>query len=76
MTTPEELHKLTSQFYDGNPDMEDGRLRLHRIEYEVTLRAILNELPPGRKGLKILDVGGGTGASYLSDTKPCKRSLL
>ncbi|KAI0325792.1 S-adenosyl-L-methionine-dependent methyltransferase [Cubamyces sp. BRFM 1775] len=61
MTTPEDLNQLTSQFYDGNPDMEDNRLRLHRIEYEVTLRTILNELPPGRTGLKILDIGGGTG---------------
>ncbi|KAI0659039.1 S-adenosyl-L-methionine-dependent methyltransferase [Cubamyces menziesii] len=61
MATPQELNKLTSEFYNGNPDMEDGRLRLHRIEYEVTLRTILNVLPPGRTGLKILDIGGGTG---------------
>ena len=61
MATPQELNKLTSEFYNGNPDMEDGRLRLHRIEYEVTLRTILNALPPGRTGLKILDIGGGTG---------------
>ncbi|KAI0635021.1 S-adenosyl-L-methionine-dependent methyltransferase [Trametes polyzona] len=58
---PEELNTLTSQFYDANSALEDDRLRKHRIEYEVTLRTIIGRLPSGRKGLKILDIGGGTG---------------
>ncbi len=62
MATPQELNALTSQFYDANPVLEDERLRKHRIEFEVTLRTILRRLPPGRTGLKILDIGGGTGA--------------
>ncbi|KAL1941554.1 hypothetical protein VTO73DRAFT_6993 [Trametes versicolor] len=61
MATPQELNTLTSQFYDANPALEDDRLRKHRIEFEVTLRMILRHLPPGRTGLKILDIGGGTG---------------
>ncbi|OJT11508.1 hypothetical protein TRAPUB_11980 [Trametes pubescens] len=61
MATPQELNALTSQFYDANPVLEDERLRKHRIEFEVTLRTILRRLPPGRTGLKILDIGGGTG---------------
>ncbi|KAI0367250.1 S-adenosyl-L-methionine-dependent methyltransferase [Pilatotrama ljubarskyi] len=61
MATPQELHALTSQQYNEHPEVEDDRLRQHRIEFEVTLRTILGRLPPGRTGLKILDVGGGTG---------------
>ncbi|KAI0349776.1 S-adenosyl-L-methionine-dependent methyltransferase [Trametes cingulata] len=61
MATPQELNALTSHRYNENPNLEDERLRKHRIEYEVTLRTILSRLPPGRTGLKILDIGGGTG---------------
>ena len=59
-TTPEQLNAATSEWYNANPDLEDGRLRAHRIEYEVTLRSILACLPD-RLNLKILDIGGGTG---------------
>ncbi|KAI0674170.1 S-adenosyl-L-methionine-dependent methyltransferase [Trametes maxima] len=61
MDAPQQLHTLTARFYDSDPTLEDNRLRQHRIEYEVTLRTILNRLPPGRTGLRILDIGGGTG---------------
>ncbi|KAI0646168.1 S-adenosyl-L-methionine-dependent methyltransferase [Trametes meyenii] len=61
MHAPQRLNSLTAQFYDRDPMLEDNRLRQHRIEHEVTLRTILNRLPSGRTGLKILDVGGGTG---------------
>ena len=59
--TAQELNAATSQWYNANPELEDGRLRTHRIEFEVTLRSILAHLPD-RPGLKILDIGGGTGS--------------
>ncbi|KAI0777550.1 S-adenosyl-L-methionine-dependent methyltransferase [Trametes elegans] len=61
MSTPAELNTLTARWYDENPGLEDDRLRLHRMEFEVTLRTILASLAPGRTDLKILDIGGGTG---------------
>ena len=64
MTTPEELNARTADFYDANPSLEDDRLRKHRIEFEVTLRTILSVLPLERTGLRILDIGGGTGTPY------------
>ena len=54
------LNAITADWYNANPDLEDGRLRAHRIEFHVTLRTILARLPD-RPGCKILDVGGGTG---------------
>ena len=61
--TPHHLNAVTSQWYNAHPELEDGRLREHRIEYEVTLRSILAHLPD-RPGLKNLDIGGGTGTPY------------
>ena len=61
-STAHELNAATAQWYNTNPELEDGRLRAHRIEFEVTLRTILGRLP-GRPGLKILDIGGGAGKS-------------
>lgn len=60
MASPQDLHSATTQSYDANPTMEDERLKAHRIEYEVTLRTILDHLPKDR-ATKILDVGGGAG---------------
>lgn len=65
MATPEELNARTADFYDANPSLEDDRLRKHRIEFEVTLRTILSVLPPESAGLKVLDIGGGTGIMLL-----------
>ncbi|KAH8075998.1 S-adenosyl-L-methionine-dependent methyltransferase [Cristinia sonorae] len=59
MKDPIKLLTATSQFYSANPSLEDGRLKAHRVEFEVTLRAILQYLP--ESPAKILDVGGGTG---------------
>ena len=55
------LNAITADWYNANPNLEDGRLRAHRIEFHVTLRTILARLPD-RPGCKILDVGGGTGS--------------
>lgn len=54
------LNAATKEWYNANPDFEDNRLRARRIEFEVTLRAILARLPD-RPGLRIRDIGGGTG---------------
>ncbi|TFK86400.1 S-adenosyl-L-methionine-dependent methyltransferase [Polyporus arcularius HHB13444] len=59
-STPQDLNAATTQWYNTNPELEDGRLRAHRIEFEVTLRTIISRLPD-RPGLKILDIGGGAG---------------
>ncbi len=61
-STPQDLNAATAQWYNlnTNPELEDGRLRAHRIEFEVTLRTIISRLPD-RPGLKILDIGGGAG---------------
>ena len=55
------LNAITADWYNANPNLEDGRLRAHRIEFHVTLPTILARLPD-RPGCKILDVGGGTGS--------------
>ena len=39
-----DLHAATSQNYSSDPTREDGRLKAHRIEFEVTLRTILDQL--------------------------------
>lgn len=58
---PRVLNAATQEWYNAHPEVEDNRLRAHRIEFEVSLRAIILHLPD-RPGLKILDIGGGTGA--------------
>ena len=58
---PRVLNAATQEWYNAHPEVEDNRLHAHRIEFEVTLRAIILHLPD-RPGLKILDIGGGTGA--------------
>jgi len=47
------------RFYDQNPQYEWERLKRHRTEFAVTMRALEDHLskPPA----KILDVGGGPG---------------
>ena len=59
MATVQNLHSVTSEFYTTHPSLEDGRLKVHRIEFEVTLRTVLEYLP--ERPAKVLDVGGGTG---------------
>lgn len=66
MDSSDSAHLLaaTAEFYNAHPDLEHGRLKAHRIEFEVTLRTILKYLP--RVGAKVLDVGGGTGKHLFS----------
>lgn len=49
---------VVAQYYDACSVAEDGRLRSHEEEFEVTL-ATISEY--SRPGLKVLDIGGGTG---------------
>ena len=57
-----DLNAITNQFYNENPHLEDGRLKAHRIEFEVTLRMILSLIAEGTTA-RILDIGGGAGTS-------------
>ena len=46
-------------FYDRNPQEEWDRLERHWAEYENSLRALTEFLPPAPAGL--IDIGGGPG---------------
>jgi S-adenosylmethionine-dependent methyltransferase len=46
-------------YYDRNAQEEWDRLERHRIEYQVTLRALTEFLPPAPA--KLIDIGGGPG---------------
>lgn len=49
------------RYYDNFPEREANRLESFcRVEFEITKRAILDQIR-GRNGLDILDIGGGTG---------------
>lgn len=57
---------VVASWYNANVDAEDRRLDAGRLEYEVTMRSILdiiNELQGegGSKPLRIADIGCGTG---------------
>ncbi|KAI0077592.1 S-adenosyl-L-methionine-dependent methyltransferase [Panus rudis PR-1116 ss-1] len=60
MNDPLTLSSATAAFYSSHPSLEDRRLKLHRIEFEVTLRTILDILTATERA-KVLDVGGATG---------------
>ena len=47
------------RFYDQKSDYEWHRLERHRTEFDVTLRALLDYLPP--PPARVLDCGGGPG---------------
>ncbi|TCD64031.1 hypothetical protein EIP91_004665 [Steccherinum ochraceum] len=65
---PSNLLSVTAEFYTANPSLEDGRLKIHRIEFEVTLWTILKYLP--KAGGKILDVGAVPLEAIISKTDP------
>jgi predicted TPR repeat methyltransferase len=56
-----------SRWYNENVDLEENRLRLGRLEYEVMLHYIRNAIFSLQKGVdsearvRIADVGCGTG---------------
>lgn len=50
---------LVEQFYDGQAEHEWNRAVRHRMEFEVTYRALREHLPPAPA--RILDDGGGPG---------------
>ena len=54
---------LVASWYNQNASLEHSRLIDNRLEYSVTMRAILDtiaEFPAGQL-LRIADIGGGTG---------------
>jgi ubiquinone/menaquinone biosynthesis C-methylase UbiE len=51
--------RKVEQYYDQNAQQEWDRLDRHRIEFQVTLRALAELLPPVPAGL--IDIGGGPG---------------
>jgi len=50
---------IVEQFYNDHAEEEQGRLNRHRTEFAVSLRVILEHLPP--PPCTILDIGGGPG---------------
>ncbi|PVH71296.1 S-adenosyl-L-methionine-dependent methyltransferase, partial [Cadophora sp. DSE1049] len=52
-----------ASYYNANTTTEHARLISNRVEFEISLRTILAHLPAPKEGagLKIADIGGGTG---------------
>ncbi|KAH7378603.1 S-adenosyl-L-methionine-dependent methyltransferase [Cadophora sp. MPI-SDFR-AT-0126] len=58
-----------ARYYDAQANIEHSRLVSNRVEFEISLRTILAHLPQSnskdghklKAGLKIADIGGGTG---------------
>ncbi len=61
-------------FYDRSPDYEWNRLERHRMEFAVTMRALLDFLPPPPAA--ILDIGGGPGRYAIALTRQGYRVTL
>ncbi len=61
-------------FYDRSSDYEWHRLERHRMEFAVTIRALLDFLPP--PPADILDVGGGPGRYAIALTRQGYRVTL
>ncbi len=51
--------KAVKHYYDQQPALEWERLEQHRTEFAVTMRALVEHLPPAPA--KLLDCGGGPG---------------
>lgn len=52
------------KYYDQNPQEEWERLEHHRIEFQITLRALAEFLPP--PPARLIDIGGGPGRYAIS----------
>ncbi|KAK0106129.1 hypothetical protein ONS95_004631 [Cadophora gregata] len=52
-----------AKYYNSISTTEHSRLITNRVEFEISLRTILAHLPKSKEGqgLKIADIGGGTG---------------
>jgi len=61
-------------FYDRSPDYEWHRLERHRMEFAVTMQALLDFLPPPPAA--ILDIGGGPGRYAIALTRHGYRVTL
>jgi ubiquinone/menaquinone biosynthesis C-methylase UbiE len=58
---------IVEEFYDQNAKSEWQRLERHRTEFSVTMRALLEYLPP--TPANILDIGGGPGRYSIALTQ-------
>ena len=54
-----EIRAAVEKLYDSNPQREWERAERHRTEFAITLRALLQHLPPAP--CRVLDCGGGPG---------------
>lgn len=54
-----EVRAAVEKLYDSNPQREWERAERHRTEFAITLRALLQHLPPAP--CRVLDCGGGPG---------------
>jgi ubiquinone/menaquinone biosynthesis C-methylase UbiE len=61
-------------FYDEHAEYEWNRLARHRMEFEVTLRAMAEYLPPAPA--RVLDIGGGPGRYSITLAKRGYRMTL
>jgi len=54
-----EMRAAVEKLYDSNPQREWERAERHRTEFAITVRALLQHLPPAP--CRVLDCGGGPG---------------
>jgi len=65
--TDDHSNNPVQSFYDRQPELEWGRLDVHRMEFAVTLRAMKEYLP--KPPAAVLDIGGGPGRYALTLTQ-------
>jgi len=59
LTEQAAIRAAVEKLYDSNPQAEWERAERHRTEFAITLRALLQHLPPAP--CRVLDCGGGPG---------------
>lgn len=68
------MRNAVEEYYDGQAEAEWNRLTRHRLEFEITRRALEEYIAPGSR---VLDVGGGPGRYSIHLTKMgCSVTLL
>jgi S-adenosylmethionine-dependent methyltransferase len=58
------MNDRVQSYYDASPECEWERLERHRMEFAISLRTLLEHLPPAPAS--ILDIGGGPGRYALA----------
>ncbi len=67
MDQPECTMDEIRKYYGSDVEKEWNRLERHRIEFAITMKALLEYLPPAPA--QVLDIGGGPGRYALALTK-------